>query len=98
MSEVKRYEMKLQRIAGDSFIFDNEGNHIATMALLSDGGFSESTANKMTACFDMYEALLKVVDEFNKPTDGETIGSLIARIDNANHFIKDAIKKAGAKL
>lgn len=87
--------MKLQRIAGDNFIFDTEGNHIATMELLSDGGFSESTANKITASLDMYDALIKVVNEFNKPTEGEAIGSLIARIDNANHFIKDALKKAG---
>ena len=88
--------IKLQRIAGDSFIFDNEGNHIATIEPLHDGGFSESTANIITASFDMYEALLRVVEEFNKPTEGETIGSLIARIDNANHFIKDALKKAGS--
>lgn len=91
---MKRFDLTLQRIKGDSFIFDSDGNHIATMAPLHDGGFSESTASKMTASLDMYLALLKVVEEFSKPTEGEQIGALVARIDNANHFIKEALKKA----
>lgn len=95
---MKRFDLTLQRIKNDNFIFDSQGNHVATMATLDDGGFSESTANKMTASLDMYNSLLKVVEEFDKPTEGETIGALIARIDNANHFIKEALKKADGEL
>lgn len=35
----------------------------------------------------------KIVQEFNQPTEGALVGSLIARLDNANHFIREIHKK-----
>ena len=37
------------------------------------------------------EALDRVVEEYSQDTVNEPIGSVIARIDNANHFIKEAL-------
>ena len=41
------------------------------------------------------QALNRVVEEYSQETINEPVGSLIARIDNANHFVKEALKAWG---
>lgn len=44
---------------------------------------------------EIIKALNRVVEEYSQDTVNEPIGSLIARIDNANHFVKEALKAWG---
>lgn len=43
----------------------------------------------------LVQALNRVVEEYSQETINEPVGSLIARIDNANHFVKEALKAWG---
>lgn len=54
----------------------------------------KANAHLIKASPRMYEALQRVVAEYSQDTTAEPIGALIARIDNANHFIQEVLKEA----
>lgn len=78
---------------------DSEGEHIQisthdskdTICIIDS---NLDHARLIASAPEMLEALERVVEEYSQDTSNESKGALIARIDNANHFIKEILKKA----